>query len=159
MLNALFISHSHQDTDLIQQLYVFLRAGLYFEDRHIRCTSIASTGLAIGSEISTTLRRDIMECKYFMPVVTPNSLDSQFVAFEIGAAWALEKRVLPLILNVRSFDLPALLRDIAYCDLTDSSSVAKLGAELAQLLAMEGTRASSTRIQSYASRLASSAAA
>lgn len=132
MALEVFISHSHRDQKIAAALVNFLNAGVGLETREIRCTSYSPAGLLAGNSISSELRRDIKRCKYFLPLITSNTPTSEFVAFEIGAAWILEKDTLPLIYKKKARqELPTVLSDLIYTDLTDLDALVRLASRLA----------------------------
>ncbi len=130
----IFISHSHKDSGVAEALVTFLKSGVGLESGDIRCTSFTPTGLAIGSPVSAQLRADIDACSYFMPLITEHASGSEFVAFEIGAAWALETPIKPLVLKSESVRMPALLQGLLYCDLRNLESLVQLASELSKEL-------------------------
>ncbi len=129
-----FLSHSHKDKQIAEALVDFLVLAAGIETGEIRCTSYTPSGLAIGSRISHQLRRDIENCRYFMPLITPNSVGSEFVAFEIGAAWAFETDIKPLILGGGDLKIPALLQDLLCCDLRNLDALVQLADEFSRAI-------------------------
>ena len=147
---AVFISHSHRDKNIAEALVNFLIAGVGLEPDDIRCTSHSPTGLAIGSLIANRLRDAIENCDYFLPLITPNTLSSEFVAFEIGAAWALETSLAPLVLESATTKIPALLQGLVYCDLKSLDALIQLVSELSQELFYAQDRRSPNQMLSAA---------
>jgi len=127
-----FISHSHADRQLAQALVQFLIFGVGVEIKEIRCTSYVSTGLSTGTDIEQELRRDLRRSNYFVPLITSNTESSEFVAFEIGAAWILEKKIVPVVFSrgVRP-RIPTVLAKLLYADLTDQETLIRLASDLA----------------------------
>jgi uncharacterized SAM-dependent methyltransferase len=52
--------------------------------------------LAPGEDIEGRLRADLAECDVVVALLTPRTPQSRWVQFELGAAWALGKRIIPL---------------------------------------------------------------
>jgi hypothetical protein len=92
-----FISHSNQDAKLADALIVFLREALSLKPSQIRCTSVDGYRLPAGSNTETHLRAEILEATYFLALITPASLKSPWVLIELGARWATEKPLMPLL--------------------------------------------------------------
>ena len=92
-----FISHSSQDSKLADALIAFLREALSIKPKQIRCTSVDGYRLPAGSDTETYLRREIVEATYFLALITPSSLKSPWVLIELGARWATEKPLMPLL--------------------------------------------------------------
>jgi hypothetical protein len=127
-----FVSHSHKDKKVAQALVNFLTFGVGVEAKEIRCTSYAATALSAGADIQQQLRRDLKRCNYFIPLITPNTESSEFVSFEIGAAWVLERRIVPVVYaKGHEPQLPAVLAGLVCSDLTNQESLVKLAGELA----------------------------
>jgi hypothetical protein len=127
-----FISHSHKDRRVAQALVHFLTFGVGVEAREIRCTSYGATALSAGADIQQELRRDLKRCNYFVPLITSNTEGSEFVSFEIGAAWVLEKKVVPVVYSRGGAPrIPVVLAGLVYSDLADQGSLVKLAGELA----------------------------
>jgi hypothetical protein len=57
----------------------------------IRCTSIRGYELVAGSSIELELREEINSSRLFFGLLTPNSLQSTYVLFELGARWGIRK--------------------------------------------------------------------
>jgi hypothetical protein len=122
-----FISHSHQDRELAKALVNFLRMAVRLESKEIRCTSYLPAGLDPGAKINEALRRDIEDCEFFFPLITTSSLKSEFVFFEIGAAWGLEQKIWPIIeVKGRTPKLPSLLTGLVHTNISDLEELARL---------------------------------
>jgi len=92
-----FISHHNQDAKLAEALINFLREALSLKPRQIRCTSVDGYRLPAGSHTESHLRAEIVEARYFLALITPVSLRSPWVLIELGARWATEKPLMPLL--------------------------------------------------------------
>ena len=68
--------------------------------------------------IQEEIIRGIRACNEAMVLISPKSVKSQWVAFEIGAASGLRKRVTPILNNV-SPEAMAPMRGIKAIDLND----------------------------------------
>ena len=92
-----FISHSKQDEKLAEALGNFLREALSLKPERIRCTSVPMYSLHGGARTESQLRAEIIEAKCFLALITPVSLKSPWVLIEIGARWATDKQLTPLL--------------------------------------------------------------
>jgi len=72
--------------------------------------------LAGGNVIVEDIIRGIDACHEAIVLVSPNSVNSKWVSFEIGGVRAQHKRVTPLLNNVRHDEL-APIQDIKSVDL------------------------------------------
>ncbi len=58
------------------------------------------------------VRDHLQASEVFLRIVTPNTLDSPWVLQELGAAWALGKRIVPVVSDKELIDkLPVQLAD------------------------------------------------
>lgn len=71
-----------------------------------------------GVEIRKEILRGIRACREVIVLVTPESLKSQWVSFEIGAAYALGKRVTP-VLHYSRYDELKTLNSVKAVELGD----------------------------------------
>lgn len=98
MTGPIFISHASSDADDVNRLALALRAAFHGELR----TFNTSSGTAIAAGLNW--RERILEALEGSAVVilwaTRESMSSTEVAFEIGAAYAFEKRVLPCCVHI-----------------------------------------------------------
>ena len=123
----IFVSHAHEDHQVAQALVTALNMGAGVEIKEIRCTSFAPAGLGAGSQIANDLRKDIRSCKYFMPLITKNVPGSEFVLFEIGAAWVLNKKLFPVVHRMKpGQQIPSVLSGLLYTNLGREDDVVKL---------------------------------
>ncbi len=110
-MTRIFISHSHADEAIAKKLVNYLLAALKVEDADIRCTSVVGHQLLPGSNIESQLRKDINGDIALIGLLTQNSLRSQWVLFELGAAWGMGKLVIPILgAGVNKEDLPGPLK-------------------------------------------------
>jgi hypothetical protein len=93
----IFISHSSLDQGVAESLIDFLEAGLTAPRGTIRCTSVHGYKLEGGDDGPDVLRQDLNDCSVVLGLITPNSLRSAYVLMELGAAWALGRKAIPLL--------------------------------------------------------------
>ena len=92
-----FISHASQDARLAEALVVFLRDALSLQRSEIRCTSVDGCRLPAGANTENQLRCEIVDATYFLALITPTTLKSPWVLIELGARWAVERPLMPLL--------------------------------------------------------------
>ncbi len=100
-----FISHSSKDAALAQALIDLLRAGLGLHANQIRCSSVDGYRLSIGVNSESELREEVNAAKVVIGLITPNSLASYFVMFELGARWGANLFLAPLLAGVQPSEL------------------------------------------------------
>jgi hypothetical protein len=92
-----FISHSGADKELAEALIRLVRAALPLEPNFIRCTSVHGYRLPTGAEVDAQVRSEVVDATIFIALLTPASLESMYVLFELGARWGVGKPLFPLM--------------------------------------------------------------
>jgi TIR domain len=100
-----FISHSSKDADLARVVVDLLTAGLGLLADQIRCSSVDGHRLPIGVNTESKLREEVNAAPVVIGLVTPNSLSSHYVMFELGARWGAEMFIAPLLAGVKTNEL------------------------------------------------------
>jgi hypothetical protein len=96
MIN-IFISHCSSDEPLAEALVDLLQAALGLSPESIRCTSVDGYRLPSGASVNEQLRLEVVESKSFIGLITPDSIESAYVLFEIGARWGAGLHLIPLL--------------------------------------------------------------
>lgn len=107
-----FISHSSQDRWIAKQISRLI------EERDIR-TFLDEKDIEGGQAIHDSIRRSIQECDELLVLMSQYSVDRPWVLIEIGAAWGLEKTVIPIIDKVSPEQMPDILFQQKAIDLND----------------------------------------
>lgn len=92
-----FISHSHQDAALAKEIAELLVLSLGIPTARIRCTSVAGFRLEAGVLVTDQLQQEVFESRLVLALLTPTSLNSAYVLFELGARWGAKKKIIPLL--------------------------------------------------------------
>jgi hypothetical protein len=144
-----FISHSGRDRDLAGMLANLLRSALHLLPERIRCTSVDGYRLSVGADAAHELREEAREATAFIALLTPQSLASQFVLFEIGARWGAGLHFAPVLAGGLSpGDLKAPLSAFNALVLTSRPQIHQLLHDIAILV-----RASVVSVAAYESEL------
>jgi hypothetical protein len=106
------ISHSSKDVELAQALIDLLRAGLDLQAHQIRCSSVDGYRLPVGVDTDDKLREEVNAAKVVVGLITPNSLASPYVMFELGARWGVKRFLAPLLAGVEPDKLGGPLRPL-----------------------------------------------
>ena len=119
-----FISHAHEDRDLVKQLVRAIEVGLQVPGDAIRCTSVPGYDLAPGADFVEALKDDIKGASCVVGLWTASSLRSQWCLFELGAAWGLAHKTLFLSSGTEALrDPPAGFRSIHASLLTNAGQL------------------------------------
>jgi hypothetical protein len=135
----IFISHSSEDRDAAEALIDLLESALIFpQTGRIRCTSVDGYRLPTGSETGDTIRQEVSDSKVLIALITPNSMTSVYVLFELGARWHSQKPLYPLTskgAGVTSLDGP--LREINAMDGNEEGQVQKFLEDISSELGLK----------------------
>jgi hypothetical protein len=130
---AVFISHSAKDADLAEALVELLRAAIGLTENEIRCTSVDGYRFPAGAETDEQLRKEVRSSKAFIGLITPNSIASAYVLFELGARWGANLHLAPLLAKgADATFLRGPLRGLNALDATSEAQLHQLLGEIAQ---------------------------
>lgn len=98
-----FISHSSNDKIVVDGfIKEILMLGCGFKYDDIFCT-LDTTSIRTGDDFREEIVKNMRECDYVLLFISENYNQSDVCKNEMGAAWALGKRVLPFVLPGISF--------------------------------------------------------
>jgi hypothetical protein len=103
-MKTVFLSYSHDDSEVADEICGILK-GLevsYFID---------NKSIDLGASITSEVRDAITSCRLLIVVMSPASLKSHWIPYEIGHASALGKKVIPFLTH-RALELPHYLNDL-----------------------------------------------
>lgn len=100
-----FISHSDLDRTIVSD-FIELTDAMY-KTWHVQytCTCLPEYSLEAGSDINQSLKAALQEADLILGFITPNSMASAYVLFELGGGWALDKKVIPLLCHPKGVEL------------------------------------------------------
>jgi len=148
----LFISHSAKDAVIAEALIELLRDALGLPAEAIRCTSVDGYRLPGGADTDEQLRSETHSADAFIGLISPNSLASLYVAFELGARWGAGKYLVPVLapgVSVSVMDGPLIGLNALRLD--NASQLHQLIQELAAELGVPAT--SPATYQRYINRI------
>jgi hypothetical protein len=99
----LFLSYAAADGAIASELRVDL------ERQNVKCF-MAEKDIAVATEWQDAIRDALLGANRILILITPRSLNRPWVFMEIGAAWALGKTLIPVLIQVNPTDLPDPLR-------------------------------------------------
>lgn len=119
MPKDVFVSHSDADAAVATALTDCIIAGTGLHHRDVLCTSHPNPDAQLkpGEDINRTLRKHLDDCRILVPIVSRESIKRNYVLFEIGGAWALEKRIMPVVVekDLRAA-MPEIIRGLIYTE-------------------------------------------
>ncbi len=118
----IFISHSSKDKEIVDLFKnIILNAGLGILDNAITYTSAPETGVATGGNIPQYIKDNIADSDFVFFMISDNYRKSEVCLNEMGAAWALDKNVKPLLLHNVSFKSVGWLYGMNLCAKIDDA--------------------------------------
>lgn len=116
-----FISSTQKDSDLARDLARRL------ESAGVTAVSVDET--PAGARFKATIDRSLREADELVLIVSPDSVNSPSLMFEMGAAFFARKHVTPVLVGIDPSELPTPLKhvpSVKYSDLQDYiSEIAK----------------------------------
>jgi len=100
----LFISYSSKDQKVADEIYEKLK------EADLK-PFLAPKDIDSGYIGSVTIREALISSAEMAILMSPNSIKSEWVLTEWGAAWGFEKHVTPILLDCQIGDIPKLLQD------------------------------------------------
>jgi predicted nucleotide-binding protein len=135
---SIFISHRHKDHQVAGALTELIRAAFDININQIRCTSIQPYRLPFGQNTSERLRDEIRNAKVVLGILAPDTGESSYVMFELGAAWAQRVYTCPLLSGGASFEhIPGPIYDLAPAKLWVASDCHQLVSNLASEIGLQ----------------------
>lgn len=100
-----FISHSSNDAAIINAFKThILIAGIGLTDNNIICTSFEETGINASDNIPEYIKDNIENSQVVLCMISQNYRHSEVCQNEVGAAWALKKKIIQIVLPDSTFD-------------------------------------------------------
>src|SRR5262245_30919342 len=93
----IFLSHASKDADVASALVDLLRTALNLPADAIRCSSVDGYRLPAGVPLDQQLKREVHAAEAFVCLISPASIQSIYVLFELGARWGANRHMLPLL--------------------------------------------------------------
>ena len=76
--------------------------------------------LSAGEDWESKLRDELSQCDIFVVLLSPDSVHSEWVLQELGAAWALNKPIIPVVTHPELFsEIPLELRGVQSVEIKD----------------------------------------
>lgn len=92
-----FLSHAARDAELARALTHLLQVGCGLRPDEVFCTSVEGSGIGTGELFPASIHAALERADLVILLVTPMWWASPFCVAEAGGAWAMRKRIFPLI--------------------------------------------------------------
>ncbi len=80
----------------------------------------ATEMLSAGEDWRSKLIDELSKCDIFLVLLSPNSVDSPWVLQELGAAWGLDKPIIPIVTHPEVFSkIPVSLSHLQFVEIKD----------------------------------------
>ena len=123
----IFVSHRHKDHEIAKALTETIRNAFEVEPREIRCTSVQPYRLPFGKNTAERLRDEIGKAQVVLGILSPDTAESSYVMFELGAAWSQRIYTCPLLSRGAEFGhIPGPIFDLAPARLWEASDCHQL---------------------------------
>lgn len=102
----IFLSHAKLDREIANRIIDKLIVPIFNMDKQkdVFYTSRRATGIRSNTNWKENIKENLTECKIFIPLITVNFKNSEMCLSELGAAWALNKAIYPLLLPPIDYD-------------------------------------------------------
>jgi hypothetical protein len=151
---SIFISHRHEDERIAAALVSLLKAAFRIENPDIRCTSVPGHTLPTGVQVSDRLRHDVLGAQLVIGIIGPDTAESRYVLFELGASWACAIPTFPLLVRGASIaDVPGPLAERHSPSLEQTHNCVNLIANIAGETVLQRQEGAEATIYQEAERL------
>lgn len=115
----IFISHATKDYELAVEF------SKLFEKKNIK-SFVANIDILPGTDWYEQLRGEIYKSDELLLILSPESMRSDWVMIEVGAAWALNKIITPAVIYADLLSAPEPIKKFQAQNITTSSARKKL---------------------------------
>lgn len=123
----IFISHRHKNQEIAAALTKTIRAAFEVKPFEIRCTSVQPYRLPFGKNTGNRLREEIGRAQVVLGILSPDTAQSSYVMFELGAAWSQHTYTCPLLSKGAEYQhIPGPIFDLAPARLWEESDCYQL---------------------------------
>ncbi|MCK4732005.1 MAG: toll/interleukin-1 receptor domain-containing protein [Methanophagales archaeon] len=106
-----FLSYAVADKEYAHKLHKLLSQQ---PNLHIFTTE----ALSAGEDWTSKLKDELSKCDVFVVLLSPNAIESSWVLSELGAAWALDKLIIPVVTELKvSSKIPVQLKGTHFVEI------------------------------------------
>jgi hypothetical protein len=107
----IFISYPDEKSDIGGAIANFLAENIDIPPDEIKRSCLHRHSSGFGGSVSRQLKNDINYCSVIVAILSRDNVKNGWVTFELGAAWALGKKIFLLMPDVDMSDFPDPLND------------------------------------------------
>lgn len=89
-MHRIFLSYAMDDRAAAERLHDLI-------SKYPAVNIFTTQTLSAGENWQAKLRDEISKCSVFLVLLSPNSVDSNWVLYELGAAWAMGKPIISIV--------------------------------------------------------------
>ena len=89
--------------------------------RNYNLRVFCAAGLPAGASWNDEIRQNLIKSRVAALLISPHSLRSKWVDYEIGACWALQKTVIPGLMGISVSEVPEIVRHSWQCTCIDTN--------------------------------------
>jgi hypothetical protein len=131
--SKLFISHAHEDRDLVLTFVQLLLDSSSLGPGDIFCSSISGSGIPDGKNFVDYIREALANASLVVPVITRRYLDSGFCMCELGAMWALQLQSFPFLAGaIGPEELSGVLGQVQMARIDDPAALDRFAERLSE---------------------------
>ena len=128
-----FVSHSSKDEEIVNAFITLLTRGAGLSQEDIFCTSIDGMKITNGEGIREHIQENVNGADFAILLVSKNYKASEVCLNEMGAVWAMDKKVKAYVFpDLQEERVGWLINDKAAEKLNDETALASLYEELQQ---------------------------
>ncbi len=114
LMTQVFISYSERDREAMEKIRNSLR-------RESLTVWTNTTDIQTGEDFQSAIDRGIEQTDNLVYLLSPDSVQSEYVRKELDYAVSLQKRIIPVLVRETSVDeIPKALQGVQYIDITDN---------------------------------------
>jgi hypothetical protein len=136
---SIFLSHSWEDRDLVAAFVDLLRAGIGLPPDRIFCSSVHGS-LDPGVDFNDAIRRRLNSSMMLIPILSEAFNESRFCMYELGAAWAQSKTIIPVLVPPLTYlQMGAILQSAQAVQIDNPSGLSSLRDVIISRLSLRST--------------------
>ncbi|KAB0651481.1 toll/interleukin-1 receptor domain-containing protein [Acinetobacter bohemicus] len=137
-LKKIFISHATKDKEIIEEL-IDLLENIGINSAQIFCSSFEGYGIPLGENFLDKIKQELSSEVLVLFVITKNFYDSKVCLCEMGAAWALSKGHIPIVVPPLSYsDIQGVIPLTQGLLINDVPKLNSLKEKLEEIFEIEG---------------------